>query len=174
MRFLVAALALIMTSCGSQYYYVVRHAEKSVVTKDSMMFSSANPPLSDAGQVRAFVLRDELKDKNISHIFSTNYVRTVSTAKPLAETRSLPVQLYSPAKDSLQSFINKLKSIEEKNILVVGHSNTVDDIVNALTGEKNIPGDLNESVYDNMYIIKRKGDKFIFSQKKYGYPSNPE
>lgn len=174
MRFLIPALTLILSSCGSQYYYVVRHAEKAVVTKDSMMFSSANPPLSDAGQVRAFVLRDELKNKKIGHIFSTNYVRTVSTAKPLSEAIGQPVQLYSPAKDSLQPFINKLKSIEKASILVVGHSNTVDDIVNTLTGEKNVPGDLNESVYDNIYIIKRKGDKFIFSQKKYGYPSNPE
>jgi hypothetical protein len=56
----------------------------------------------------------------------------------------------------------------------VGHSNTLDELVNTFTGEKNIPGDINEKVYDNMFIIKRKKDKMTFSQKKYGYPSNPD
>ena len=81
---------------------------------------------------------------------------------------------YSPSRDSLDNFISKLKNISKKSVLIVGHSNTVDDIVNKLTGEKNVPGDLNDSVYDNLYIITRKKTKFEFSQKKFGYPSNPE
>ena len=56
----------------------------------------------------------------------------------------------------------------------MGHSNTVDDIVNKLSGEIKIPADLMDSEYDNLYIITRKGKKMIFSQRKYGYPSAPE
>ena len=175
MRYIIPLFVLFLASCKSQYYYVVRHAEKDVVNKDSLMFSPVNPPLSEAGKVRAFVLRDELKKKKIGSIFSTNYHRTIATAKPLSEALgNMPIQLYSPSKDSLPAFISKLKAIEDKNVLVVGHSNTVDDVVNMLTGQKHVPNDLLEVVYDNMFIIKRKKDKWEFTKRTFGYPSNPE
>ena len=86
----------------------------------------------------------------------------------------MAIQNYSPSKDSLDAFIGRLKALKKGSVLIVGHSNTVDDIVNKLTGEKSIPGDLSDSQYDNMYIIQKKKGKMEFSQKKYGYPSNPE
>ena len=57
--------------------YIVRHAEK-IASGDSLAKMMANdPPLSEAGKVRAIVLRDELKNKHIAHIYSTkiNYTR---------------------------------------------------------------------------------------------------
>ena len=175
MRYLFLPLILLIVSCSSQRYYIVRHGEKAIVTKDSLGFTPANPPLSDPGKVRAFVLRDELMKKHISNIFSTNFYRTLSTATPLSiALNNMAIQYYSPSKDSLDAFIERLKAIKKGSVLVVGHSNTVDDIVNKLTGEKNIPGDLKDSEYDNMYIITNRKGKFEFSQKKYGYPSNPE
>ena len=175
MRYLLQGLMLLVISCSSQRYYVVRHGEKAIVTKDSLEFTPANPPLSEPGQVRAFVLRDELIKKNIRHIFSTNFHRTISTATPLSEAlNKMAIQNYSPSKDSLDAFIGQLKAIKKGSVLIVGHSNTVDDIVNKLTGEKSIPGDLSDSQYDNMYIIQKKKGKMEFFQKKYGYPSNPE
>lgn len=174
MRNLIYVLLIFLASCSSQRYYVIRHAEKEIVTKDSAMFSATNPPLSNAGQVRSFVLRDELKKKHIGTIYSTNFHRTMNTARPLSESIGIPIFPYSPSRDSLDALITRLKAINKKSILIVGHSNTIDDIVNKMTGQKNVPGDLNESVYDNMYIITRKKDKFEFAEKKYGYPSNPE
>ncbi len=175
MRYLSMAFVLFLASCGSQRYYVVRHAEKAIVTKDSSGYTPSNPPLSEAGQVRAIVLREELKKAHIGSIFSTNYHRTIATAKPLSvELGDLPIQLYSPSKDSADAFIAKVKAIKKKSVLIVGHSNTVDDIVNKLTGQANIPGDLKDSEYDNLYIIRKRKDKMEFSQRKYGYPSNPE
>jgi broad specificity phosphatase PhoE len=174
MRHLFPVFLLFLASCSSQRYYIVRHAEKEVLTKDSAMFSAANPPLSNAGQVRAFVLRDELKKKHIGTIYSTNYHRTMNTARPLSQAIGVPIYPYSASKDSLEPFITRLNAIHRKSVLIVGHSNTIDDLVNRLTGERSIPGDLNESIYDNMYILTRKKDKYLFAQKKYGYPSNPE
>jgi len=175
MRYLLMAFVLFLVSCGSQRYYVVRHAEKAIVTRDSSGYTPSNPPLSEAGQVRAIVLREELKKAHIGSIFSTNYHRTISTAKPLSvELGDLAIQIYSPSKDSLDALMARVKAIRKKSVLIVGHSNTVDDIVNKLTGETNIPGDLNESQYDNLYIIRKKKGKMEFSQRKYGYPSNPE
>ncbi len=175
MRYLLTVMVILAVSCGSQRYYVVRHAEKAIVTKDSAGFTANNPPLSEPGQVRAIVLREELKNKKIKHIFSSNYPRTISTAKPLSEKKNdLPIQLYSPSRDSLDAFIGRLKAITKGNVLIVGHSNTIDDVVNRLTGVRHIPGDLSEAIYDNLYIITRKKDTMLFEQKKYGYPSNPE
>jgi 2,3-bisphosphoglycerate-dependent phosphoglycerate mutase len=174
MRYLIFCLITGLASCGSQRYYVVRHAEKAIVTKDSSGFTPANPPLSEPGQVRAIVLREELKNEHIGYIFSTNYNRTIATAKPLSELKNIAIENYSPSKDSLDAFIARLRSINKKNVLVVGHSNTVDDIVNKLTGQTNIPGDLKDSDYDNLYIIRKRKRKMEFSQRKYGYPSNPE
>jgi broad specificity phosphatase PhoE len=175
MRYLLTVMVILVVSCGSQRYYVVRHAEKAIVTKDSAGFTASNPPLSEPGQVRAIVLREELKNKHIKHIFSSNYPRTISTAKPLSEMKNdLPIQLYNPSRDSLDAFIGRLKAITKGSVLIVGHSNTIDDVVNRLTGMKHVPADLSESTYDNLYIITRKKDTMLFEQKKYGYPSNPE
>jgi len=56
---------------------------------------------------------------------------------------------------------------------VVGHSNTVDDIVNKLCGQVKIASDLNDGEYDNLFVVKIKGKKIVFDKRKYGYPSNP-
>jgi broad specificity phosphatase PhoE len=144
------------------------------VNRDSAGFTPANPPLSEPGQVRAIVLREELKNARIGYIFSTNYHRTIATARPLADLENIPIETYSPSKDSLDAFIARIKAIRKKSVLVVGHSNTVDDIVNRLTGVTHIPGDLEDADYDNLYIIRKRKRKMDFSQKEYGYPSNPE
>ncbi|MEO7393640.1 MAG: histidine phosphatase family protein [Chitinophagaceae bacterium] len=175
MKYFLLAIVIMALSCSSNRYFVVRHAEKAIVTKDSSGYSPANPPLSEAGQVRAFVLREELKNKHIKNIYATNYFRTISTAQPLDEyLKNIPIQFYSPSKDSLNDFIQKVLSIKNGNSLIIGHSNTIDDIVNKLAGDTKINGDLKDSEYDNLYIITRKGKKMTFSQLKYGYPSAPE
>jgi broad specificity phosphatase PhoE len=130
-----------------------------------------DPPLSDSGRIRADQLRDRLSSSNIRHIFSTDYKRTKNTAEPLHQLTNVPVVLYSPKKDSTVSFIEQLKQITKGNVLVVGHSNTVDDITNMLTGQTVVPGDLKDSEYDNLFVVKRKGKKFVFKAEKYGAPS---
>ena len=164
--FLVILGACFM-SC-SRTVYVVRHAEK-VSSSDSAGRMMANdPPLSDAGKVRALVLKDELAKKHIGHIYSTNTSRTMSTAEPLSRAIKINVEQYN----NIDSLINTIRS-SKGNVLVVGHSNTVDDIVNKLCGQVKIAADLNDGEYDNLFVIKIKGKKIIFDKRKYGYPSNP-
>ncbi|MBS1577588.1 MAG: histidine phosphatase family protein [Bacteroidetes bacterium] len=165
---LAVLTAMVIASC-SHSYYIVRHAEKDMAPASTNMMGN-DPVLSEAGKVRAIVLRDELKNKHIRYIFSTNTQRTKSTAEPLSEATGVAIQVYS----STDSLITELKKIRKGNVLVVGHSNTVDDIVNKLCGEVKIQNDLSDSQYDNLFIIKYKGKKIIFTRRKYGYPSNPE
>jgi len=154
----------------SNSYYIVRHAEKAVASSDSMMSTNGDPSLSDAGKQRALALKDQLKNKRIHYIFSTPTIRTLSTAEPLRDLLGLRIGLYRT--DTLEQFISTLKSIKKGNVLVVAHSNTVDDIVNALSGETKISSDLKDSEYDNLYILKRKGDRFSYTRSKYGVVSS--
>lgn len=171
MRYIFVLLSFFLFSCGNTYY-IVRHAEKAPVEAGASQMMAADPPLSEAGQIRAIELREKLKSKSIRYIFSTNFKRTLSTAQPLNELRGhTHIEIYSSKKDSMDAFINKLKAIKKGNVLVVGHSNTIDDIANKLCGKTVVPGNLDETQYDNLFVIKRKGNRYSFTNKKYGKPS---
>lgn len=170
MRYLLAAFSLFLVSC-SQTIYVVRHAEKETGIDMATMKPSTDPPLSAEGDLRALKLKEILAGKNIKHIFSTNTTRTISTARPLKELYlGMPIQLYSSKADSMDAFIAKIKSIKKGNILIVGHSNTIDDIANKLAAATVVPGDLKDNEYDNLFILKRKGGRYEFRNEKYGAP----
>ena len=169
MKYLLPLFIVVVASCSTQRYYIVRHAEKAVLSRDSAGMMTSNPPLSEAGKVRSFVLRNELAQKHIRHIYSTSTLRTTSTAEPLSQEERIPIEIYSNV-DSLIHLLHSLKG----NVLIIGHSNTVDDIVNKLSGRKDIPADLKDSEYDNLFMLKGEKGKLQFTRKKYGYPSNPE
>jgi broad specificity phosphatase PhoE len=163
-------LLSLMTSCSTTYY-IVRHAEKEVPSTSPTMSTSGDVQLSAEGKARAVELLETLKDKNIRHAFSTNTIRTTSTARPLCDLRGIEIQFYNH-RDTLPQFVDRLYKIKKGNVLIVGHSNTVDDVVNKLYGSVKIPADLLETQYDNLYVVKKKGTKFSFENKKYGTPTN--
>src|SRR4029077_11334108 len=132
----VFVLCLILSSC-SQTYYVVRHAEKEAPQGTESMMNN-NPQLNEAGKQRAEALKEVLKTKKIGYVFSTNTLRTLSTAETVKNYFNLPTEIYEPVPN--ESFISHLLSLK-KNALIVGHSNTVDDIVNKLCGSVKIPAD---------------------------------
>lgn len=158
--------SFLLTSCGHTFY-IVRHAEKEVTGSNGTMMSN-DPPLSEAGKLRAEALKETLKGKKIGYIFSTNTIRTRSTAEPLRAWLNLTTETYQPLPD--EAFIDRLLSLR-KNVLLVGHSNTVDDIVNKLCGTVRLPADLPDTAYDNLFVIRKKGKRLFFENKKYGNPS---
>jgi broad specificity phosphatase PhoE len=101
---------LLLTSCKSTFY-VIRHGEK--------VDNSANPSLSVLGQERAEDLKIELANKGITEIYSTDYLRTKNTAKPLANSRGLVTKIYAASPvDSMRVFVEKLKQMKGKNELI--------------------------------------------------------
>lgn len=157
----ILTIALLLASCSRNTVYIVRHAEKATANANM----SSDVPLSTEGEQRAQNLKGLLADERVQTIFSTPYIRTKSTAKPLSDATQVPVQLYSP-KDTVDQFIARVKAIQKGNVLIVGHSNSVDDLVNKLMGQQLLT-DLPETEYDNLFIVKRKGKKYSFERKKY-------
>jgi broad specificity phosphatase PhoE len=152
---------LFLASCkATTTYYVVRHAEKETAAT-----MTNDVPLSAEGKQRAAALNDVLKNEHVRYIYATNYVRTRSTAQPLADAMNIPVQTYNPADTG---FVTRIKNLGKGNVLIVGHSNTVDDIVNQLMGRREVPGDLPESEYGDLFVIKRKGNTYSFERKHFG------
>src|SRR5690348_12913878 len=159
MKILLALLvSLIGFSCNYHSYYIVRHAEKEAAGPNM----SSDVPLSSAGKDRAQQLEMMMRDKKLAAVYSTNTIRTRSTAQPTADYFHLPIKVYGPRPDS--AFIAELKQYKT-NVLVVGHSNTVDDIVNALTGENKLK-DLDDAVYNKLFVVKMRGKKVLFEEKE--------
>jgi broad specificity phosphatase PhoE len=100
------------------------------------------------GQQRARHIAAMLKDAGIRQVFSTPYQRTRQTAEPTAVQFALPVQTYDAGKQA--DFARQLRGMGG-NMLVVGHSNTVPDLVRHLGGD---PGaDMPETEYDRLYHV---------------------
>jgi broad specificity phosphatase PhoE len=157
---LFAVLALF--SCNVTTYYIVRHAEKE--TSNTM---TSDVPLSKAGKERAIELKNRLKNENIRYIFSTNYNRTISTAEPVRQLFNATITMYNTA-DTMDEFIRDIRKITNGNVLIIGHSNTVDDIVNRLSGNNYIKGDLSDSEYGDLFIVKKRGSRYSFKKDHFG------
>jgi broad specificity phosphatase PhoE len=173
-KILLSLLVILCAASCTKTYYVVRHAEKDTAATGGQTTNAT--PLSAEGRARANALRDTLASKNIRYVFTTNTARTRSTGRPTALASGADTILYAtPNNDSIAKFISRLKKLK-KNTLIVGHSNTVDDITNLLSGAPSVAGDLTEPQFDNLFIIRYSTfivTKKTFTRKKYGVLTPP-
>ncbi|MGB5420047.1 histidine phosphatase family protein, partial [Algibacter sp.] len=65
------------TESQVNHFYFVRHAEKDRSNPDN-----DNPKLTDTGVSRAKLLNTILENVKFHAVYSTNYFRTIETAKP--------------------------------------------------------------------------------------------
>lgn len=144
--------------------FIVRHAERADTTPSgqapasmtpsagSKMTGKADPGLSPAGEARAARLAAMLGAAGIARIFTTEFARTRATAEPLARSSGVPV-VALPAND-LPALMARL-SDPGGPALVVGHSNTVPEILKALGVQENVT--IGDGEYDNLFIVIRHG-----------------
>lgn len=154
-RLLLSAMFLFVavSAAAQQTVFVVRHAERADAVAGGSPTMASDPDLSDAGRARAQSLATALKDAKITAIFVTPYKRTQQTAEPLAKALGLQVTAIDP-KDAA-GLIEKVKAASG-NVLIVGHSNTVPDILTRL-GATDAPK-LADDEYDNLFVVVR-GEK---------------
>lgn len=158
-RLLVPSAVVLMffcLACRSTHIYLVRHGEKSA--------PSGNVPLSGEGMQRAETLKDSLAGKKISGVFTTYTIRTAHTALPTARAAGLDTITYN----SGDSLLRVLMGRKGKNYLVVGHSNTVPQMLRAVGLQPGFEGNIPDQQYDNLFeiIVKKNETKLLV--KKYG------
>lgn len=136
----------------------VRHAEKSAVPSD-------NPELSAEGKARAERLAQLLKELDVYRVAATNTTRALQTAQPLINLTNCSTDNYS--KSATEAFLlSTIQGYKGKVILIVGHGNTVPDMLNMLSPEKKYEN-IKEDEYDNIYIasVIEKGNAKIVHYK---------
>lgn len=143
--------------------YLVRHAEKGTEPAN-------DPPLSAPGQARARALAVALADAGVRSILTTQLLRTRETARPLAEKLGLMgkvVGVSGAAKAHAVAVAAAVKAQPAGAVLVVGHSNTVPLIVEALGGPA-MPM-ICDSQYANLYVVQLWADgKVTMARTEYG------
>jgi broad specificity phosphatase PhoE len=122
--------------------FLVRHAEKA------QNGDAKDPDLSEAGRARAAALATILKDAGITAIYASEFKRTQQTAEPLARALGLKTTIV-PGKET-QALAAKLKEAQG-NALVVGHSDTIPEIMKALGLAT--PPPIADADYDNLFVL---------------------
>jgi broad specificity phosphatase PhoE len=102
--------------------FIVRHAEKAST-------GDKDPELSAEGQKRADALARILKDAQITSVFVTEFKRTQETAAPTAKAANVTPTIVSA--NDVGVLVKKLRAVNG-NALVVGHGNTIPDLLKAL------------------------------------------
>ena len=152
LRILAAAATILaaQSAAAQRAVFVVRHAEKQSDSND------VGVPLSEAGRARAMRLATLLKNAGVTACYSTDFVRTLATAEPLARALKMTVRKYSATgpdgKPDLQPLAARLKAEHARDIvLVVGHSNTVPPLLKALGCIEDI--EIPASQYDDLFAV---------------------
>ena len=134
--------------------FVVRHAEKA---SDS---NEPGVPLSRAGQARARKLAAVLARAGVTAIYSTDMVRTLATAEPLARALKIPARKYSAknakGEPNPAPLVRKLRAEHGKDtVLVVGHADTVPSLLKALGCREEI--EIPSGQYDDLFVVVPNG-----------------
>ncbi|GAA4278501.1 SixA phosphatase family protein [Aquimarina mytili] len=127
-------------------YFFIRHAEKEIKNTPK----NRNPLLSETGKIRAQKWAELFSDTAVDMIYTTDYIRTRQTAKPIAENQGLQVSLYDPRNIYDLDFQQQTKG---KTVIIVGHSNTTPLFVNTIL-KKEKYSQINEKDYGKLFIVK--------------------
>jgi broad specificity phosphatase PhoE len=142
-RVLVLLVLLCVTSAayGQVTVILTRHAEKAATPPK-------DPPLNEAGKKRAEALATMLADSGVDAIYTTEFQRTQQTAAVLAERVHVKPTMI-PANDT-DGLVKAIRERAGGVVVVVGHSNTLPDIIAALGGPA---VKISESQYDNLFVL---------------------
>ncbi|MBK6952768.1 MAG: histidine phosphatase family protein [Crocinitomicaceae bacterium] len=118
---------------------IVRHAEKNNETDTTT--------LTPAGYDRSQRLATWLTNTNLSAIYTTPFVRMQQTAEPTAKQKKLPIQDYTP--HEIPEIDRIISANSGKTVLVVGHGNSIPNILNHYTGSslQNLSG------YNDIFVL---------------------
>ena len=147
------------TKAGDEVFIIktvilVRHAEKTDEPGGAA-------PLSQAGIARSQKLAGMLSSAGVKAIYTTQYLRTKQTAEPLAKQLGIPitpitiqVKTSNPREvsdESIRQIVDKIMGGTENTVLVVGHSNSVPDVIKMLGGD--VVPTIDEKRFDDLFVV---------------------
>lgn len=136
-------------------FYVMRHLQKAE--------SSADPGLSAEGQRQAQLLANRFETRPPAVIYVTNTRRARETAAPIAARLQLEPKVYDPR--DAAGLVSDLQK-DPNPALIIGHSNTVPEIVAALGGAR--PAPIAETEYGTIYHVS--GPRRTVTMMRVGAP----
>jgi phosphohistidine phosphatase SixA len=89
----------------------------------------------------------------VNAVITTQFARTKATAQPTVAALSLPTEVVTAGSASThpQEVAAAVRKHAGHTVLVVGHSNTVPSIIEALGAKR--PPPICDAEYDNLYIV---------------------
>lgn len=138
---------------------LVRHADPAVDGTD-------DPPLSPAGQIRVHALLHALAHVQVEAVFHSEYLRTRETAEAVAGAHGVMAEELSAG--AVVDLLVRLREIGRGTAVVVGHSNTVPEVISRLGGGTVPP--IGPTEFDNLYIVDQSGQCRTL-HLQYGAPS---
>ena len=147
-RPLLALLLLTLAACFpvapqvpvGPSYYVMRHLNTQPGVRDA--------ELTAEGQRNAQMLPAWFQNDAPAVIYVSNTRRAQQTAAPLAAALRITPKIYDPA--NTPALVQMVKA-ETGTVLIVGHSNTVPDIVQQLGGTR--PGPIGETQFGDIWHV---------------------
>ena len=167
-------LCVVMASAQDNFQpktvFLIRHAEREDEPRQ-------DPSLKKEGVARAQELARLLANAGIKAIYTSQFARTKQTAEPLAtklgltlasiSLKSNPANPRQIAEESTSEVVNKIMERTGENVLVVGHSNSISDVIKMLGGD--VVPTIDERKFDDLFIVTvyAKG-KAKVTHMKYG------
>ena len=143
-RALLALAAALLAGCtgeGAQAVYVIRHFDTPEGVRDAA--------LTDRGHARAKALVRWFAGRPLGAVYATPFKRTRQTAASLLAERGLTATDYDwQQADALVAAVRARGG----DVLIVGHSNTVPEIVERFGGTR--PPPLIHSDFGDIWIIR--------------------
>jgi broad specificity phosphatase PhoE len=154
MRHLAAVVLMLVvsvaTAAAQPIVFIVRHAERADAGMAAAKVPGADPDLSGAGVARANSLAAMLEDARIRTVITTEFKRTKQTGEPVATAAGVSLTVID-SKD----VTGLLKTVRSStgNVLVVGHSNTLPDVLKGLGVTE--PITIGEDEFDSLFVVTR-------------------
>jgi phosphohistidine phosphatase SixA len=145
----LAALYIYWHSTTTTTIVLIRHAEKQVNT-------ISDAPLAPQGELRATRLAQMFGDASpfgrVQKIYVTDTRRTQQTAAALAQRLDLKPEIVEGKSHPAELARRVLRENRGGRAMIVGHSNTVPEIVAALADTSDVPP-IGDEEFDTLYVV---------------------
>jgi len=148
--------------------FALRHADRVSENIDA---------LSDEGKVRAKLLARMLAQSGIRNAYCSDAKRTQDTVAPLEAAPGVQLKVHvvpvgsSGTNGHVQAIVTALNALPaDSTAAVIGHSNTIDLVIKALTNKVIAPIGPNE--FDKLFVLSIPAGSPSLTLLRYGAPTS--